>query len=162
MTDMLVKLYGETRHSRADDLAKQGFQIKRALGADRPKITEFIKTAFPESGEGWAAEAEVALSQQPSTCIIVTLENRVVGFCCYDATARGMLGPIGVSEECRGKGVAKEMIQQSLDEMKHAGYAYAVIGWVSSEPFYQKVCNAITIPDSAPGVYSHLVDHKPA
>lgn len=158
MTDMLVKLYGETRHSRADDLAKQGFKIKRALGADRAKITHFIKAAFPESGEGWAAEAEVALSQQPSTCTIAVFEKRVVGFCCYDATAKGMLGPIGVSEECRGKGVAKEMIRQSLEQMKQAGYAYAVIGWVSSEDFYKKVCNAITIPNTFPGVYRRLVD----
>ncbi|MBK1876257.1 GNAT family N-acetyltransferase [Pelagicoccus mobilis] len=158
MTDMLVKLYGETRHSRADDLAKQGFKINRALGADRVKITRFIKASFPESAEGWAAEAEVSLTQQPSSCMIATLDHKVVGFCCYDATAKGMLGPIGVSEECRGKGVAKELILQSLEAMKHAGYAYAVIGWVSSEAFYEKVCGAITIPDSFPGVYSLLVD----
>ncbi len=158
MSDMLVNLYGPTSPSRAQELADQGFQIKRSLGADRHKVLAFVKETFPESAEGWCSEATVSLTQQPSACYIATYQNRIVGFCCYDATAKGMLGPLGVSEKCRGKGVAKEMIQQTLVAMKNAGYAYAAIGWVSSEAFYQKVCNATLIPDSTPGIYQRLAD----
>ena len=68
-----------------------------------------------------------------------------------------MLGPLGVTKEWRGRGVARELVTSSLMSMREDGYAYAVIGWVSSESFYSKLCGAISIPDSHPGVYSRLV-----
>ena len=64
-----------------------------------------------------------------------------------------------IPPETRGlaEGIAKELIYQCLIAMKHAGYAYAVIGWVSSEEYYAKTCGAITIPDSFPGIYSRMI-----
>ena len=33
------------------------------------------------------------------------------------------------------------------------GYAYAIIGSAGPEDYYAKVCGAIAIPDSKPGIY---------
>ena len=157
MPDMLVKLYGAPLPSRAAALAQDGIAIKRAMALDKAAVLGFVGATFGESHATWLGECEVALLQQPSTCFIAVAEARVIGFCCYDSTARGMVGPLGVDPAFRGRGIAPEMMRRTFEAMQAAGYAYAVIGWVSSASYYAKVCGAIEIPDSLPGVYSRMI-----
>lgn len=154
MTDMLVKLYGREEGSKPGGLETQGVSIKRAMAFDRALICAFVREQFETPG--WVGECEIALSQQPPTCYVAVHEKRIIGFCCWDSTAKGMLGPLGVSASWRGRGVARELIHASLASMREAGYAYAIIGWVSSVEFYAKICGAVPIADSHPGVYSRL------
>ena len=58
-----------------------------------------------------------------------------------------------VAEAHRGKGIGKALLLACLQEMKLKGYGYAIIGWVSSEEFYEKSAAAIAIPDSTPGIW---------
>ena len=157
MSDMLVKLYDLKMTSRQLELESEGILIKQAMGLDRKKIIQFVSDHFKDICEGWTDECDLAIMQHPSSCFIAAHNKEIVGFACYDATARGMLGPLGVRKEYRARGIAKELIYQCLIAMKHAGYAYAVIGWVSSEEYYAKTCGAITIPDSFPGIYSRMI-----
>ena len=157
MSDMLVKLYDCPLVGRSGLLMEDGIIIKRALAIDKQLICDFVYDNFADISSGWVGECELALMQQPSTCYIAVSENKVVGFCCYDSTAKGMLGPLGVSEPFRRKGIAQELMFFGFEAMKAAGYAYAVIGWVSSEEFYQKHCGAIVIPDSTQGIYDRMI-----
>ena len=157
MTDMLVKLYGLDMPDQSELLAGEGVKINRAMGFDRQKICKFVGDKFSEICLEWVDECALTLMQQPPTCFIAVHEKQVVGFCCWDASAKGMLGPIGVDPAFRKKGIARELMRQTFEAMKSDGYAYAVIGWVSSEKFYEDVCGAISIPNSHPGVYSRLV-----
>lgn len=157
MADMLVKLYDLNMTDRSAELEQQGISVKRALALDRHLITAFVRDRFSEISPGWVGECELTLSRQPPTCYIAVHNRSVIGFCCWDSTARGMLGPLGVHPDWRGRGIAGQLIRASLLSMREAGYAYAVIGWVSSEAFYTRLCGAVTIPDSHPGVYSRMV-----
>jgi len=157
MTDMLVKLYDHALTSARSSLAKKDVTVKQALTLDRNTICEFIEEQFSDVCPRWVDECTSSLYRNPTTCFIAVHNHKVIGFCCHDATAKGMLGPLGVHREFRGGGIARELLYQSFEAMKYAGYAYAIIGWVSSEEYYVKVCNAMTIPDSSPGVYSRLV-----
>lgn len=157
MSDMLVKLYDCPLESRSGILVKSGIIIKRALAIDKQPICDFVYDNFADVSLGWNGECELALMQQPSTCYIAVSENIVVGFCCYDSTAKGMLGPLGVSEPFRRKGIAQELMFCCFEAMRAAGYAYAVIGWVSSEEFYQKHCGAKVIPDSTHSIYDRMI-----
>ena len=154
MADMLVKLYGLAPSSTVGDLGAAGIRIVRPLALDKAPVLEFVGTF---GNPGWTAECEVTLVRQPATCFVAVHEQVVIGFACYDATAKGMLGPLGVAPTFRKRGVASALIRECLAAMKADGYAYAIIGWVSSESFYAKVCGAIPIPDSAPGVYARMI-----
>lgn len=156
MADMLVKLY---EVEPCDELIKKlekedNIKIKRAMSADKTLIMNFIKEAF---SQGWADEAEKSILSAPSSCYIATKEGKVVGFGCYDTTAKGFFGPTGVDDSLRGKGVGKALLIKCLVSMYEMGYAYAIIGDAGPEKFYEKNCGAVVIPDCHPGEYKNLV-----
>lgn len=154
MPDMLVKLYEEHDCSALVNLLKEKkIYIKRAMAPDLYKILEFVRTQF---NDGWAGETAKAILNTPSSCYIAVKDKEIVGFACYDATARGFFGPTGVSEQMRGAGVGKALYLSCLCAMKEQGYGYAIVGSAGPTEFYAKTSGAVEIPDCWPGVYRDL------
>ena len=135
----------------------QGVELKRAMGLDRRRILQFIGENF---NDGWVNEAETALSCCPSHCVIAVKDEQVVGFACWDATAKGFFGPIGVTQACRGTGIGKALLLRTLAYMRDDGYVYGVIGWVDDAVhFYEKTIGATFIPGGDPrrSIYSQMI-----
>ena len=142
--DMLVNLY-----ALPEETAVEGVRIMRVLPPDGKKVLDWVGAVF---SEGWVSECTAALCQQPPTCFIAQRDGAIIGFACYDATARGYFGPIGVAEDERGGGIGRALLIRCLHGMREAGYGYAVIGWCDeAQRFYRGAVGAIPIPDSAPG-----------
>lgn len=157
--DMLVNLYADLKKTDEGSLSKIGIRIQRALAVDRSEICTFVQDNFPESSPAWVDECSSTLYRHPTGCYIAIKDREVIGFSCYDATAKGMLGPIGVSRSYRRMGIASALLGSCFEAMKMEGYAYAAIGWVSSAEFYEKTCGAIALPESWPSVYSRMIAH---
>ena len=167
MTDMLVKLYALPEVMPLLNILNQkGLEIRSAHAADKHVLSEWVRQHFPDSP--WAAECEVALENRPVSCFIAVEKTQVpvssqnpydlpnevlVGFACYDVASKGMFGPLGVHEKYRKQGIGSALLLACLHAMKAEGYAYAVIGWVSSEDFYAHAVGATVILDSAPGIF---------
>ena len=152
-TDMIVGLY-----NLPEAPAPAGVSLKRAFPGDKRAILDFIEKNF---NPGWVGEAEHALGQPTPKCFIATEGGRVLGFACFDASALGFFGPIGVREECRGRGVGQALLLKTLNAMREYGYAYAVIGWVgNAQPFYRKTVGAVPIPGGEPqnSVYRNMIN----
>ena len=160
MTDMLVNLYAERENNEAFLWSSEGVKIRRALAIDKAGICQFVSEEFRDICAGWVDECESTLYRHPTSCFIAIKEKQIVGFACYDGTAKGMVGPIGVAPDYRKKGIARALLNASFDAMKAEGYAYAIIGWVSSTDFYEKTCSAIPIPNSFPGIYARMTMHN--
>jgi GNAT superfamily N-acetyltransferase len=166
MPDMLVKLYDlQPDPALVARLAQQQVRVHRVLAPDRRRVLRFIEsnagTHWPqESTDSWLSECETVLSHQPPGCFVAVKQRQIVGFACYDATAKGFLGPMGVLREHQRHGVGKALLLDALFAMSSDGYGYAVIGWPakSAMGFYAKTVGARVIDDSAPGLYSRLVD----
>lgn len=155
--DMLVKLYDLPEPwTGLARLEKEGIRIHRILPSDRRLLREFIRLEFPEA-PGWADEAETALHRRPLSCFIAVDNGALVGFACYDTTARGFFGPTGTAESHRGRGIATALLKRTLFAMAEEGYGYAAIGWVVSTEFYRKAVGALEIPGSEPGIYRRLL-----
>jgi GNAT superfamily N-acetyltransferase len=127
-----------------------GIVLRAPIGPERDLVAAWVAQHF---GPGWASEARVALAQQPSTLLMAIEKEPIVGFSCHDATARGMFGPVGVSESARGRGIGVALSWASFDAMRRAGYAYAVAGWVGSADYFRNAFAASDIPGSEPGLY---------
>ncbi|MEK0312407.1 GNAT family N-acetyltransferase [Cohnella sp. 56] len=156
MPDMLVKLY-ELPDDRGElaALESQGIRIVRAMTADKGRLADFAGKHFPEN---WRSECECAFGRLPSYAFIAVRNKEIVGFALYDAVVRNFFGPTGVAPDCRGSGIGKALLLETLRAMRDEGYAYAVIGWVEEAiGFYAKTVGATVIPDSFPGAYKNLV-----
>jgi len=151
MSDMLVRLY-DLPQSVVE--IPDGVEVRRALGLERLHVHGWVDRTF---NPGWASECEIAFSRLPIACFIATLNETIVGFCCYDATSRGVAGPMGVAESHRGKNIGSMLIRQALADMKAKGYAYAILGWVGPGEFFTRVVGATVIERSEPGLYRGLL-----
>jgi hypothetical protein len=151
MPDMLVKLY-ELRHdwSFLAEQEKIGVVIRKPIGPEKHVLVDWVRETFSDA---WASETDIAMSNWPFSCFVAICEGEIIGFSCYDATALGFFGPIGVDESRRGKGTGKALLCACLLDMKLKGYGYAVIGAVGPAPFYEKAVGAVEIPDSSPGLW---------
>jgi GNAT superfamily N-acetyltransferase len=151
MADMLIKLY-----ELEDDwqfLTKQqalGISIRKPIGPEKHGIIGWVSDHF---GAGWASETDVALSNKPGTCFVAVKDANIFGFACYDATALGFFGPIGVAESHRKEGTGAALMTACLLDMKLKGYGYAIVGAVKDAGFYKNAVGALEIPESAPGIY---------
>ncbi|NOZ68122.1 MAG: GNAT family N-acetyltransferase [Deferribacteres bacterium] len=151
MPDLLVKLYKlPDTGARIDKLRKEGIHVRRAMAYEKHRVVQWVKDNF---GQGWAGECDVAFSNRPVSCFIATENAGMIGFACYECTARNFFGPMGVAGNARNRGVGSALLLSALDAMLHMGYAYAIIGGTDSAEYYRRVVEVVEIPGSSPGIY---------
>lgn len=155
MKDMLVKLYELPPLTPViETLEEQGIIIRRGLPPEKHHVLQWVSAYF---NEYWRSECDVAFARQPVSCFLAIEDGQLLGFGCYDATARGFFGPTGVQESQRGRGIGRGLLLACLHDMALQGYGYGIIGGVGPEEFYARVVGATVIPDSTPGIYGGML-----
>ncbi len=155
MSDMLIKLYTlEDDRLFLTEQKQLEIDIRKPIGPENHVILNWVTTHF---GAGWASEAGVAISNKPRTCFVAVKKNEIIGFACYDATALGFFGPIGVENVHRKRGTGTALMTACLLDMKLKGYGYAIVGAVENAAYYKKAVGALEIPDSSPGIYKNRI-----
>lgn len=156
--DLLVNLYSrrmeELRH-RVDGVEAV---IRVALPPEQHIIKDWVRAQFSEY---WVSEVSAAMAHQPPGCLIATVDGQLVGFACYDATARGFFGPTGVSDAQRGRRIGLALFYHTLMAMKAQGYAYAIVGSAGPVDFYVNAAGAMPIPADKEDIYQGLLRIKP-
>ncbi len=155
MMDMLVRLYDlpdVSEELRA--LEKQGILIRRPGAYERHLVADWVGKHFSAK---WVSETKTAFARQPISCFIATKDKRILGFACYEVTARGFFGRTGVADEARGLGLGRVLLVCALRALHEMGYAYGIIGGVGPAEFYAKTVGAVPIEGSAPGVYVDIL-----
>lgn len=151
MGDMLVKLYDiPDDWSFLQALQAKGVTIRKPFGPEKHVVVNWVREHFSNA---WASETEMALANRPITCFVAIKDGKVIGFACYDATALGFFGPIGVDETQRGLGIGRSLVKACMLDMKLKGYKYAIIGLTDKYSFYERAVEAVEIPDSYPGFW---------
>ncbi|MBN3521962.1 GNAT family N-acetyltransferase [Algoriphagus lutimaris] len=156
MKDMLVRLIGLPDCSDLEkQLAKkENIVFRRAIAPEKHFVTSWVLDHFKAY---WKSEVEVSFSRQPVSCYLAQRENEILGFACYEATAKNFFGPTGTKESERGKGIGKILLIKSLESLREMGYIYGIIGGVGPEDFYQKTVGAKVIDGSEISVYENLI-----
>jgi len=156
MPDMLVKLYDLPPYDESHpDLATAGVALRKPIGPEKHLIVAWVGRHFHAI---WASEFDMSMSGQAVHSFIAVAGEQLVGFACHNATVPGFLGPLGVLEAHRGQGIGRALVLACLHEMRQMGFGYAVIGGAGPTEFYAKICGAVVIPDSAPGVYAGMLN----
>ena len=153
--DMLVRLYDVPEPSaRVAALHQAAVDVRRALAPEKHVIVSWVRQQF---SEGWASECEVSFARLPISCFRAQRGQDVLGFACYDATAKAFFGPTGVLESERKQGIGTALLLMALHAMAAEGYAYAIIGGAGPAEFYAKAVGAVPIAGSTPGIYADLL-----
>lgn len=160
MIDMLVRLYdlpdSENLYAR---VTEGGVLLRRPGAYEKHLVEAFVRAHFSPK---WVSEVAVAFARQPVACFIATRDREILGFACYETTAKGYFGPTGVAESARGLGLGKALLMKALEAQREAGYAYAFIGGVGPREFYARAVGAVEIPGSDPGIYVDILPEPPA
>jgi GNAT superfamily N-acetyltransferase len=152
---MLVRLYDLPGSAPlVDELRGAGIEVRRALAPERHVVVSWVRQHF---SEGWASECEVSFGRLPISCFRAQRGQDVVGFACYDATAKAFFGPTGVLDSERKQGIGTALLLVTLHAMAAEGYAYAIIGWAGPSDFYAKAVGAVPIAGSKPGIFAHFL-----
>ncbi len=163
MSDLLVNLYNFDESSPEEMLKDSGIAIVKANIIDKDRVLHFVRINFPDE-PGWVFECEYAMMNNPISCYIAVREKEIVGFSCYDATAKGFFGPLGISRSFQKQGIGTALLKKTLLSMKDFGYAYAIIGWPRKKAidFYVKTTNAVVIDGWNPkkSVYSNIIEQN--
>jgi len=149
MRDMLVRLHTLPLVDPAVRRATNaGVELRRAEPGDAQSYRQLVDREFAES---WHDGMEVALSRVEPSALVATAGGGLVGFALWDIAYRAYFGPAGVAESWRGKGIGAALLLTTLEAMRDAGYAYAIIGKVGPAEFYEHVCGAeLIVGDPAP------------
>lgn len=154
MHDMLVKLYELPSLAAALDAAStKGISVRRALAPEKSVVTDWVASHFASS----VAEVGIAYGRLPIACFIAVRGQQILGFACYDTTARNFFGPEAVVEEERGRGLGRALLLAALHAQREQGYAYSIIGGVGPAEFYARSVGAIPIAGSTPGIYAGML-----
>jgi GNAT superfamily N-acetyltransferase len=157
--DLLVNLNSRRLAASAKRVDAVEATIRVALPPELHIVQDWVRKHFSEY---WVSEVTVAMAHQPPGCLIAIVDGVLVGFACYDATARGFFGPLGVAEDQRGKQIGLALLVRTLEAMKAHGYAYAIIGAAGSHDFYAKAVGAVPIEADREDIYQGLLRVKPA
>lgn len=151
--DLLVKLYELPEPaSSLEDLRTSGIHIQRARPFEKTTIVGWVRERWPG---GWPDECEASFHHTPVGCFVALQNGSLLGFSCYDATARGMFGPVGVAGAARRQGIGRALTLATLAAMRSDGYAYAIIGAAGPVEFFVRAAGAVPIPGSWPGYYGN-------
>jgi GNAT superfamily N-acetyltransferase len=152
--DMLIKLY-ETGASAA--AGASSCALRKPIAPEHDLVAGWIARHF---SAGWSSEARAAFANRPVSLFIATSSDAaptLIGFCCYDTTARGFVGPIGVLPDARRTGIGAALLRACLTDMRNLGYAYAVAGHVGAPEFFRSAAGAIEIDGSTPGIFGGML-----
>ena len=156
--DLLVNLYSRRLADLGRQVSAVPATIRVALPPEQHIVRDWVRAHFSEY---WVSEVTAAMAHQPPGCLIAAVDGELVGFACYDATARGFFGPTGVAESQRGRKIGLALFYHSLAAMKAQGYAYAVIGSAGPVDFYVKAVGAIPIEADKEDIYQGLLRIPP-
>lgn len=152
--DLLVNLYSRRMEELRHRVNGVEAVIRVALPPEQHIIKDWVRAQFSEY---WVSEVSAAMAHQPPGCLIATVDGQLVGFACYDATARGFFGPTGVSDAQRGRRIGLALFYHTLMAMKAQGYAYAIVGSAGPVDFYVNAAGAMPIPADKEDIYQGLL-----
>ena len=152
--DLVVNLYqNKLANNNIPILKDENIVVKRLLTPNSDQLVEFINANFHK---GWASEVKAAIYKPNPTCFIAVFKKEIIGFACYDATAKGYFGPTGVNDKYRGLNVGQNLLFKTLLSMKEDGYGYAIIGGGRIKDYYGKYLDIFVIDDES-NLYNRLI-----
>lgn len=113
-------------------LPEPSLEVRPAVPDDVVWIEPWLREIQPV----WVEEVERAAGR--GTCVVLEPD----GFCCWDVTRDGWVGPLATRPDARGRGVGASTLLGALRAMREGGRDRAEIAWAGPLKFYARACGA--------------------
>lgn len=131
--------------------AAAGIRFRRATAADRDWLHEGVarELAYPAPGSHlgrrWAYLATLGLDGPPAAVQVAeeAASDAFLGFGATHVARWGVLGPMGVAERARGRGVGAVLLKRCLRDLRADGFEQGEIYSVGPIAFYAKTVQAV-------------------
>lgn len=105
------------------------------------KLEYFFDKTFPGRWKQEIMEYLATEKENPKDLFIFFKEEEIIGFCkvfpgIKDRNIAGGLGPIGIDEDSRGKGLGNRLLNDSLQLLKEGGAGNILVDWTILKDFY--------------------------
>ncbi len=122
-------------------LARDGVRIGRLKPEEAPALMDFFRSEFPSWAEFFTRKQETGA---PFNDIVVAAAGgKVVGFC--QRLEADHIGPFGVAEAWRNRGVGSVMLYRLLETMRRDGFRFAWFGETGrAQPYYERAGFQVT------------------
>lgn len=122
------------------------YYSKALESSESEQLDKFFKESFPGRWE-FEVMGYLKFGGAPENIVVLKQKDEIVGFCKINISSsaddallygpsRGSLGPIGVNESVRGKGLGKKILLDSLKILKLRGAHNVIIDWTVLKDFY--------------------------
>ena len=133
----LAHYFYPRRVSRLENrLTSEGIVFRRGREEEAETISSWAGKIFSPF---WRLELLYAYRNKPPTIWVAEKGGEILGFAVYLRMGRNEFGPIGVDPNKRKQGIGTILLFKSLNNLKEAGFRYAVIPWTSHLYFYTQV-----------------------
>ena len=130
--------------------AAAGVRFRRATTGDRDWLHEGVarELAYPAPGSHlgrrWAYLATLGLDGPPASVQVAeeAASGAFLGFGATHVARWGVLGPMGVAERARGRGVGAVLLKRCLRDLRVDGFEQGEIYSVGPIAFYAKTVQA--------------------
>ena len=148
--DMVVDLERTDLETAEAEAAAAGIRFRRATESDRIWLYEGVacELAYPAPGmhlgRRWAYLATLGLDRRPATVQVAeeTASGAFLGFGATHVARWGVLGPMGVAEHARRRGVGAVLLKRCLRDLRADGFEQGEIYSVGPIAFYAKTVQA--------------------
>jgi GNAT superfamily N-acetyltransferase len=122
--DLEAYRVSESVAEKRDALAREGVAAKVCEYADLPKVRRFLETG--DLLGRMQNLADKMARKELHEVIIIASEEEAFGYCQFNYYGRPeRVGPFGVTQALRGKGLGQVMVAKLLETMVERGYQYA-------------------------------------
>jgi GNAT superfamily N-acetyltransferase len=121
-------------------LAGAGFAVRRLRPDDREPFDAWLQTHWSPV---WRYEALSSYANDPISAFVVTVEERICAFACYNVTTlEHVFGPTGTEPALQGRGLGRVLFYRCMADLATLGHQTAEICWVGPIAFYARVADA--------------------
>ena len=116
-------------------LAGEGILVKHLEASDSQALVEFFRSEFPTWIEFYLHKLDAG--DDSDDIVVCRTSDKVVGFC--QRLEADHIGPFGVAEAWRNKGLGTVMLYRLLDGMRRKGFRFAWFGETGrAQPYYER------------------------
>ena len=127
---------------REGELSKEGFSFRKAIRQEKDALISWVRENFSPF---WAYEVGLGFGGDETSVWLAERGGEILGFAAYSVLEPNWFGPIGVSQEVRGRGNGTILLYKAMNSLRLNGHRLVTVPWTDLLFFYSQLPGIVSI-----------------